>query len=149
MDDLSQHKLEFRALMNVVYHERAERFHQVLLNVTGFLSIILSSAAFATLIPQTFYVSQRVIIGLATFLVAGLNAAVLAFGVTQKLMDHRQFKQKWMALLGDVRKAGDADLDALSARFYAINAEEPPPNTKRLDRAYRDACQRMGLEPEA
>ena len=150
MPDLTQHDIEFHALMNVLYHERAERHSQALLNLTAFLSIVLSSVAFAAatsgLLPVTVY--ERAIVALATLLVVYLNASVLAFGVVQKHTNHWQFKQKWMALLGDVRKPGKVDLDDLNRRFYAINAQEPAPSRKRLRRAYRDACKRMGLEPE-
>lgn len=137
-----RHALLFQARMSLVYHQRMEWALSLLLNLTAFGSIALSSAAVVSVSNPALAVA----LGVA---VAVLNAAVLAFSVQRSAIDHGLLRRQWVALLGEIDRAGDDALPALAVRFHALNADEPPPWEWLLTRCHHFASRAMGLPSAA
>jgi hypothetical protein len=140
----SPHEMEFTARMNVIYHERRAAMLGGLINWTAFSSLIVASAAFAGLHHHP------VVASAATLLVAGLNGAVLAFGVDGRRLRHLDLLREWLAILARAHAISRDNLpldDQALTEFYRVSALEPPPNDRALKAAYRLTCDAMGLEP--
>lgn len=150
MTALTRHELLFQGRMNIRYHESLERFYGQFLNWTAFVSLLLSSAAFATLgslFPADWQPAQTWLVAGLALSVAGLNGALLAFGMLNRLMTHAELKKQWILFLGRLPATDDAHLAEAEQAFHALNAQEPAPDQRRLDRAYEETCASLGLKP--
>ncbi len=150
----SYHELRFICRMNVTYHESREAFYSFWQNFVVFISLIFSSAAFATigdwlpfLSSGSGIASKELWTGLFAFLVAIANGASLAYGFPSKATTHHSLKQKWLHLLGQVE--AEEDVKQLNGALHLLCAEEPAAKDKKLKEAYRRTCEAMGLEPDA
>ena len=146
-----RHNLRFHAMMNIAYHERLEGFYNQWLGWSAFFSLILSSTSFAALsnlVPASLQPFREWILAALALGVTGLNGALLAFGMRGKFITHSELKRKWIGFFGQVETASEAELLALQNKFHEINAQEPAPNHRRLDRAYKQACTILGMNPK-
>lgn len=135
----NKYEFSFTARMNIIYHENMEAYYSGFINWTAFISVILSSAAFAaigSILPA--YVP----IALLAFAVVILNGAVLAFGMLQSMTVHTDLKKKWIDFLGFVQS--EAEAVKISEKFYLLNSSEPAQNEKKLKAAYGKATKSMG-----
>lgn len=148
----TQHDFLFQGRMNVNYHEELEIFYSRFLNWSAFSSVVFSSAAFAVFSDKTlalFSIPNDVIAAVLAFTVAVLNGSILAFGMMQKMILHGELKKKWidfMSLAHNVNEVEDAGMTKVADAFFRLNAEEPSPNNKRLDRAYDKTLINFGLD---
>lgn len=145
-----RHTLRFSARMNISYHEGLERFYGQWLGWSSFVSLILSSAAFAALsnlVPQSLQPFREWLLAALALTVTALNGGVLAFGMRGKFITHAELKRKWIDFLGRVETAEETELPALERKFHELNAQEPASYPRRLNRAYADACTMLGVKP--
>jgi len=147
-----EHNLKFQILMNIYYHEYLENKYNKLLNWAAFVSILFSSAAFfaiGDLIPSYFFITKNTIIIFFAFFISSYNAYILAFGVLDNLIKHRDLKKKWTDLRGNMlaseTKLDINELQLLEKTFHNISSDEPPVNDKVLKKAFNLACRSMGL----
>ena len=139
----NKYEFSFTARMNIIYHENMEAYYSGFINWTAFISVILSSAAFAAIgniLPA--YVPKDILIALLAFAVVILNGAVLAFGMLQSMTVHTDLKKKWIDFLGFVQS--EAEAVKISEKFYLLNSSEPAQNEKKLKAAYGKATKSMG-----
>lgn len=151
MTALTRHELLFQGRMNIRYHEQQERFYVQFLNWTSFASLLLSSAAFAALgpsLPAPWQPYKDGLIAVLALGVAGLNGAVLAFGMRTRYITHVDLKKQWIDFLSRLQSTDDAALITVEQAFHALNAREPAPNLRALDRAYKDTCASLALTPK-
>ncbi len=147
-----KHEIVFQALMNVIYHENFEKKFSKLLDWTAFFSIIFSSATFIIifgLVPETLaFIDKKVIFAMLAFSVTCLNSIVLAFGITHKMVLHRDLKKKWLGLYGEANHTTECEegIKKIEREYYYLNTLEPPANKKQLKLAYEDTCLKMGLK---
>ncbi len=146
-----KHEIVFQALMNVYYHENIENNSLKLLNWTAFITIIFSSTSFvliADFVPTTFKFAKEIIFALLTFSITCLNSIVLAFGVSHKMMLHRDLKKKWLELYGSANQAEESTekIENIECLYNDLNTLEPPANEKQLEIAYKKTCIKMGLD---
>ncbi len=152
MTALTRHELLFQGRMNIRYHEDLERFYSQFLNWTAFVSLLLSSAAFAalgSLFPADWQPVSTLVVAVLAMSVAGLNGALLAFGMLNRLMTHAELKKQWIGFLGRLSATDDDHLADIEQAFHALNAQEPAPDQRRLDRAYEATCVSLGRKPHA
>lgn len=150
MTALTRHDLFFQGRMNIRYHESLEQFYGQWLNWTTFISLLLSSAAFATLgsvLPTEWQTLKTAFVAALALAVTGLNGAVLAFGMRNQFITHVDLKRQWIDFLGRLQSADDAQLAEMERAFHALNAREPAPQRRRLHRAYDQTCESLGLKP--
>ncbi|MBK7982111.1 MAG: hypothetical protein IPK09_00590 [Candidatus Competibacteraceae bacterium] len=145
--------LLFLGRMNVHYHESMELVYGRFLNWTSFASLLLSSAAFAavgSMMPETWKPYRDTLIALLALGVTALNAAVLAFGMYGKFITHTDLKKDWIAFLGALEIATDDRLPEIERQFNTLNAREPAPNRRLLDRAHDKTREALGwVQPTA
>lgn len=152
MTQYTQHDLQFLARMNIRYHEVLESRYESWVNWTAFVSLLLSSAAFIALadaLPESVLPYKNLLVGGVALLAAILNGAVLSFGMLGKFATHADLRRQWIAHLARVQAAEDRQLPELERDYHALNAREPAPERKLLDRAYGETCGAMGLQPTA
>lgn len=152
MTEHTQHDLRFLARMNIRYHEVLERRYESWLNWTSFVSLLLSSAAFIALadaLPNSFLPYKNLLVSFIALLVAILNGAVLSFGMLGKFATHADLRRQWISQLSKVESAEDRQLPELERDYHALNAREPAPDRRLLDRAYDETCGALGLNPIA
>lgn len=150
MTALTRHELLFQGRMNVRYHESLEHFYNQFLSWSAFASLLLSSAAFAalgSLLPADWQPHQTWVVAVLALVVAILNGAILAFGIFNRLMTHADLKKQWIMFLGKLSAADDEHLAEVEQAFHALNAQEPAPNQRLLNRAYEEACTSLDLRP--
>lgn len=146
----TRHKLRFSARMNIAYHEGLERFYGQWLGWSAFVSLLLSSAAFAALsnlVPAGLQPFREWLLAALALIVTALNGGVLAFGMRGKFITHAELKRKWIDFLSQVETVQEAELIALERRFHELNAQEPASDPRRLNRAYVSACDMLGVKP--
>lgn len=126
-------QLEHCCRMNVFYHENRERHFARCIRWTAFVSVLLSSAAVASLsdlLLPTALQSYGIILALGfALLVAIGNAAALAFDWYGQLSTHSKFEAKWAALLGEAGLLADNNriqFESLVRQLVALNSDEPP-----------------------
>lgn len=147
MSHYSRDNLLFLGRMNVRYHESMELLYGRFLNWTAFASLLLSSAAFAavgSMMPETWKPYRDTLIALLALGVTALNAAVLAFGMYGKFIAHTDLKKDWIAFLGALEIATDDQLSDIERQFNTLNAREPAPNRRLLDRAHDKTREALG-----
>ncbi len=152
MTALTRDELLVQGRMNIRYHESLERFYGQFLNWTAFVSVLLSSAAVAalgSLLPADWQPFQTLVVAALAVTVAGMNGALLAFGMLSRLMAHAELKKQWIEFLGRLQSTDDARLGEAEQAFHALNAREPAPAPRRLDRAYEATCVSLGRKPHA
>jgi hypothetical protein len=145
-----RHTLRFSARMNISYHEGLERFYGQWLGWSAFISLILSSAAFAALsnlVPPSLQPFRDWLLAALALTVTVLNGGVLAFGMRGKFITHAELKRKWIDFLGQVETAQEAELVVLERKLHELNAQEPASDPRRLNRAYENACTMLGVKP--
>lgn len=150
MSALNLHELEFSALANHFYHDRAQKLYNCLGGIVDFFQITLPTGAviaMLVLMLTSFGLSPE----LLTLCIAGILACLNGFEKSAHLPDkkfrHQALNEAWMELLEEVRESQEVDLERLNRRFHQLNRKEPPCNDKRLNWAYEKACIAMGLEP--
>jgi hypothetical protein len=132
--------------MNIFYHEELEGFYNKFVSNTMFLSVLLSTVAFSGFAALAPWVAP-----VSTLMIAGLNAAVLAFGMGFKYNQHSALKSRWYDFLSQVELMEEdrPHWEFLTRRYYDLCAQEPKPQRKRLLRAQDAAEFQMGLLPRA
>jgi hypothetical protein len=136
-----KHEIIFQAKMNIYYHESKENFYSKFLENTTFITLILSSATISSFIAD--FNVLGFIFGITITI---LNAAVLSYGMLQKLMLHREFKRDWGDIinLSESKKSID-DLIIIDKKIVNLNTREPSPNTKLVKKSYEQTKIAMGL----
>jgi hypothetical protein len=137
--------VRLRALMNRLYQqERQARFERREAYVKV-ASIVLSSVAFSKV------ASDRALQYLAAIVfAASMLSLVLGWG--NKSRDAGRRQAEWAGLERDIEAAGErgfteVQVAAWFARANEIEATEPAPNGLLLERAYRRACEILGVAP--
>ncbi len=136
-----KHGLIFTARMNVIYHERRESFYSKCLNWSSFVSVIFSSAAFVAigdLFPDV--IKKEILVAIFASTVACLNGAILAFGVTDKVKLHSNYKMKWMEMLKECQHIKEDEKESVQImidKIMDLSASEPPPNQNELVKSYK------------
>ena len=139
----TERQLEFTALMNFFYHERTERIFTMWVDGAAISQVLmLGFAGWASLNQNHSFLPTLLII--ATVCV---TAIPLGGRFSDRKATHSALKQRWNALLGDIKRNGEDDSESLHKRCYDLHEAEPAPNNKRLLWAYHAACRAMGLEP--
>lgn len=147
----NRHELLFTCHMNAIYHESLQRYYSLWLGFASFFSIVFSSAAFfalADLMPGVLLESKTLILGSISFLIASVNAAVLSFGMPERLRQHSDLRRQWIDAIARTQRTDGSDrsqIAELQSLVAALNAIEPPAIKWRLDRAFVGASRVMGL----
>lgn len=145
---LRKHHARFRALLNISYYEKAERFYSRISSMTVFFSIVLSSTAFAALgdvlpIPAT---SQVATGSVFSCIVALLNAIVLAFGIQDKANDALYMRKRWLELHGSISSMHLDTLEDEAANERLSAIEKIENDLHAADRNVRKRWQKSAFE---
>ena len=139
--------IRLRARMNRLYQQLRQATMELREGAVKVASLLAGSAAIAQV------TNAGVVQAAAAVIFAG-TAATLVFGWGPKARDAARRGSEWVALERDIEAAGERSftepqLDAWAARCNDIEASEPAPNRRMLERAYRMACEGLGAAPAA
>jgi len=139
----------FLGRMNVRYHENRELHYERFINWTALASVLLSSAAFASLgplLPEAWRPGKEIIITVVTLLVTTLNGAILAFGMFNKYTQHADLKRQWMLFLARLERTDDAHLGEIEQAFHEMNSREPVADDKLLKEIQKQTQEALGWQ---
>ena len=148
----TKYELEYSARLNVIYHELRERLYSRLNRWSAFFTILLSSAAVASLSelpgPRFLQGSSHAAAVLLGIVITLLSAAALSFDWNGQLIVHANLKAKWTSLVLEAGLHDEKDrvaFEKLLRDLAALNAEEPPVVPKAMEAALGLANRAFGI----
>jgi len=150
-----QHELVFTARMNILMHQDLELFYAFYTRWTSTLSLLFSSAAFASIasvFPAWIPFQKDALIASFAFIITIMNAIQLAFSFPTKLQTHATFRRKWtevelqLKLLNEDSENAFFQLLEIEKKTYQLHGDEPPVSKGRRKKAYFAAISSLGLE---
>lgn len=142
--------LKMAIKLSLIYHERLEYRFGAISQWCHFLNILLGSGAALNVLQAVGESTWRQIVGLSVGgIVVVINAAILAFRVSEKMSEHRDLRREYAKLWSRLNVDGianDADYARFEREIAALEDREPPPNEKLLLRAEREAAEILRLK---
>lgn len=134
-----------RALTNRLYQQERQRIMEWREGLVKVVSLAAGSAAIAKVMAPE-------ILALGGSIVVVATSLSLVFGYGAKARDAAKRATEWALLDRDIHAVGPSaftpdQINAWAARCNEIEAGEPAPNVKLLQRCYERACEAIGSEP--
>lgn len=114
----------YRAELSCIYHQKRERFFELLDKCGKAISVIGGSAALAKFAGQD-------IVTVAAALITCTSALSLVFSFSDRSKKHAEFSRNYKALLAEIAATGErdfaeSDLSKWESRILTIEGGEPP-----------------------
>lgn len=145
-----RHEVVMRTLTNRIYQQERQRKMEFRESVIKVISLIAGSTAVATL-PSTLALDPR-LPAFAGAVVVLATTCSMVFGFGAKAQDAAKRATEWAMLDRDINAIGPQgytpdQVNSWAARCSEIEAGEPAPNLRLLQRSYERACEAIGAEP--
>lgn len=145
-----RHEVVMRALTNRIYQQERQRKMEFRESAIKVVSLIAGSAAVASL-PSAFSLDPRLPAFAGAVVVVATTCSIV-FGFALKAQDAAKRATEWAMLDRDINAVGPQDytseqVNGWAARCSEIEAGEPAPNLRLLQRSYERACIAIGAQP--
>lgn len=119
-----RHDVLYRAELSSLYHQKRERFFELLDKSAKAVSVFGGSAALLKAGSQTVIIYLGVLI---TF----VSVTALVFGFSERARRHSDLKRRYRILIAEIMACGEDDfydqnIRSWNEKLFLIEAEEPP-----------------------
>lgn len=138
--------LRYTADMNILYHQKRERFYALCDRWSKAVTLIAGTAAASAVIGSP---EAKAWMGL---IVAAVTLPALVFAWSDKARLHAGLRSQYVQVRADMEAAGvmnAAQIDAVAARLVRIHAEEPPALVALLHQCQNELDAARGVEGRA
>lgn len=118
-----RHEAIEKAEVSALYHQKRERFFELLDKYTKATSLLCGSAALWKITDQR-------VVEVMALLITFLSALSLVFSFSERSKRHAELARGFCLVAGDIVKLGrdflDADVNRWNESLYKLDASEPP-----------------------
>ena len=137
-----RHDVLYRAELSSLYHQKRERFFELLDKSTKAVSVFGGSAALVN-------ASAPLVIVYLAAIITFFSVAALVFGFSEKARRHSELKRRYRILIAEIMACGEDDFDDQNIRvwnekLFMIEAEEPPTLSMLVRACQNEMAQAVG-----